>query len=157
MCIRDRDYMSRVLITCSPEDSILEAAKKLAENHISGMPVVKDDKVVGIISVSDIVRYMSIEIKEHHLPPKEPQSIPMVILNLLQNELRFKKELEKVSKSKVKDVMTKEVIYVEPDTSLFEAASLIQKHDITRLPVIEEGKLVGIISKSDLVKALIEF
>ena len=148
-----KDYMSKNVIFCSPDDTIFDVAKKLSELDISGMPVVEEGKVVGMISVSDIVKYMSIEIKVEG--PIAHGTLGM-LLHLIQNQLKIKKELEKIGKTKVREIMTKKVISINPEASLFEAASLLKKYDITRLPVIESGKLVGIISKSDLVRALVE-
>jgi len=145
--------MSKNVIFCSPDDTIFDVAKKLSELDISGMPVVEEGKVVGMISVSDIVKYMSIEIKVEG--PIAHGTLGM-LLHLIQNQLKIKKELEKIGKTKVREIMTKKVISINPEASLFEAASLLKKYDITRLPVIESGKLVGIISKSDLVRALVE-
>ncbi|OYT42813.1 MAG: CBS domain-containing protein [Candidatus Aenigmarchaeota archaeon ex4484_224] len=151
-----RDFMTRNVITCSPEDTIFDVAKKLSENAISGMPVVDKGKLVGIISVSDIVKFMKNEIKNEDLIPEEPHSIPFILMKMIQNELKIKKELEKISKIKVKHVMSKKVITISPDASLADAAELLVKKRITRVPVIENGKIVGILTKSDLVKALVE-
>jgi len=152
--------MNTDLIYCSPEDTIFEAAKKLSENKISGMPVLENGKLVGIVSLTDIVKYLSSELNKSILDKFEKFNVSdnttFLILKLIEKELRFAKELRKLSKNKVRDIMSKKVIVVDPDSSLIEAASLMEKHDITRLPVVENEKLVGIISKSDLVRAIIE-
>ncbi len=151
-----RDFMSRNVIHCSPDENIFEVAKKLSENHISGMPVIENDKLVGIVSVSDIVKFMQSEIEEYDLIPLEPHSTLFILLKLLENELKIKKELENISKTRVRNVMTKKVISVSPDTSLAKAAEILAKHDISRVPVIENDKVVGILTKSDLVRSLVE-
>jgi CBS domain-containing protein len=67
----------------------------------------------------------------------------------------FEKELEKISSYKVKDVMTKNVVSASPSMTVIEVAELIEKHDVNRLPIVENGKLVGIVARADLIKAII--
>jgi CBS domain-containing protein len=64
--------------------------------------------------------------------------------------------MKKISKVKVKDVMSTRVVCISPEASIIEAASLMEKNDVNRLPVVENDKLVGIIAREDLVKAIIE-
>jgi CBS domain-containing protein len=83
----------------------------------------------------------------------------MLILNLIKlgkDYSEFKKELDRISKFTVKDVMSKEVVFINPDSDLFEAANIMDKYDVNRLPVIDDGKLIGVISRADLIKALID-
>ncbi len=154
-----RDFMNPKVIYFSPEDSIFEVAKVFSEKDISGAPVVKDNKVVGVISISDIVRFMGLKLEHSKSIIDNPLSLSMAILNLIKlgkDYLSFKKELEKISSTKVEDVMSKKVISIDPDASLIEAATLMAKNDVNRLPVIDkEGKLVGIIAREDLVRSLL--
>jgi len=153
--------MSTNLIYCSPEESIFDAAKKMAEYSISGLPVIDNEKLVGIISITDIVRYITSELNKTILDKFDKLNVnnntAFLIVKLIEKEIRFVKEMRKISKSKVKDVMTKKVVTITPDASILEAAHLMEKKDISRLPVIgENGKLIGIITKVDLLKALLE-
>lgn len=151
--------MNPKVIYFSPEDSIFEVARVFAEKDISGAPVVEKDKVVGVISISDIVKFMSLKLEHSNSVISNPLSLSMAILNLIKlgkDYLTFKKELEKLSSTKVKDVMSKKVVSVDPDASLIEAATLMAKNDVNRLPVIDkDGKLVGIIAREDLVRSLL--
>lgn len=150
-----RDFMTKEVIFFSPEQTIFEAAKILSENNISGGPVVEKGKVVGMISTSDIVKCLSVKLRIH--PQKFP-SLTIFLLELLRtckDFLDLKKEVKKISNIKVKNVMKKKVISISPEDSIFDAAALMNKYDVTRLPVIENGKLVGIIARDDVIKALL--
>lgn len=151
-----RDFMNKDVVFLSPDDTIFDAAKLLSQLNIAGAPVVEKDKIVGIISISDIIKF--IDIKLGVLPKVNTPGLSSLLLSLVQMkkiDLDFKKELEKITSSKVKEVMTKNVITVTPSMTLVEAAELMEKHDVNRLPVVSDGKLVGIVARADLIRALI--
>lgn len=154
-----RDFMNPNVIYFSPDDSIFDVAKSFSENDISGAPVVKKGKVVGIISISDIVKFLSLKLKFSESSLTNPLSLSMQMINIFQigkNYLQLKKEIEKLSRTKVKDVMSKKVVCIDPDSSLLEAANKMAENDVNRLPVIDKnGKLVGIIAREDLIRGLL--
>lgn len=149
------DYMKKKVIKFSPEDSIFHAAKVLSRKNITGGPVVEKNKIIGVISQSDIVKFMQLNIP---LPSKtEVPSVTVILATLIKDHIRFKRELEKVSKFKVKDVMRKGAITISPNDTILDAAMKMAKHDINRLLVVDEsGNLAGIITRSDLIRALLE-
>ncbi len=151
-----KDYMRKKVVTFKPNDSIFKVAKGLSKYHISGVPVVKGRKVVGIISESDIIKYMDLKLPEDEVRMEEPHLLSILILSLVKDHLEFKKELEKMAKIKVKDLMSKDVVSIEPDENIVEAATVMEKNHIDRLPVLDRNKLVGIIARADLIRALIE-
>lgn len=143
------EIMAREVLTVSQDSSIGEAARLLLERHINGLPVVDDENnILGIICQSDLVS------QQKKLP------IPSVF-TLLDGiiPLRFssdvEKEIKKMAATTVKDAMTKDPTTVAPDTSLEEAATLMVQNNYHTLPVVENGKLVGIIGKEDVLKTLI--
>lgn len=150
-----KDYMTKNVITFKPEDSIFTVAEKFYKNHISGAPVVRNDKVVGIISETDIIKFMRISISRTE-PIPEPHLLTLLLVGLVKGHFALKHELEKLSKIEVKDLMSGNVVSITSDQPIIEAATLITKHKINRLPVIDDGKLVGIITRADLIKALID-
>jgi len=150
------EFMNKDVISLSPDDTIFDAAKLLAQLKIAGAPVVKNGEVVGIISLSDIVKFINIKLGK--LPVIDSPGFTSLILALAQMQklqLDFKNELNKITSSKVDEVMAKNVITVSLKSTLLEAAELMEKHDFNRLPVVSEGKLVGIVTRADLVSALI--
>ncbi|MBI2543520.1 MAG: CBS domain-containing protein [Candidatus Aenigmarchaeota archaeon] len=151
-----KKYMKKKVLTVKPSDSIFKAASALAKHHISGAPVVKGNKVVGVISETDLIRFMKLDLSRTHSElAMEPHALSIVLLALIKDHINMKKELKKMSKIQVKDFMSRDVISVPSDENVIEAASILDKHHIDRLPVIDKGRLVGIISRSDLIKSLI--
>jgi CBS domain-containing protein len=151
-----KDFMNRNVIYLSPDDTIFEAAKILSQCNIAGAPIVDKDKVVGVISISDIIKF--VDIKLGVLPKIDTPGLSSLLLALVQMQKMhhdFQKELQKITSSKIRQVMSKAVITVSPSTTLVEAAEIMEKHDINRLPVVSEGKLVGIVARADLIKALV--
>lgn len=144
------------VICLSPEDSIFDAAKIFSEKNISGAPVVKDGKIVGVLSISDIIRFVSMKLQKTETPLPSLSLLIFEFIKSSKDYLTFKREMKKISKIKVKDVMSTKVVCISPEASIIEAASLMEKNDVNRLPVVENDKLVGIIAREDLVKALIE-
>jgi len=152
-----REFMNEKVVCLSPDDTIFDAAKLLSKLNIAGAPVVENDKIIGVISVTDIIKF--IDIKLGKLPKIEFPGLSWLLLAFIQMQkvnMDLRDELNKATKSKVKDVMTKDVVTVTPESSLIDVAELMEKHDVNRLPVVSEGKLVGIVARADLIKALID-
>lgn len=123
------DYMTRRLVTFSPEQSILEVMEAFAKNKISGGPVMDDNGfLVGIISEADCMKQIS-----------ESRYFNQPILD---------KSVEKF--------MTKEVETIPHDISIFDAAGIFDKHKRRRIPVMKDGILVGQISRKDIVIAALK-
>ena len=151
-----KEFMNEKVICLSPDDTLFEAAKLLSELNIAGAPVVKKDKIIGIVSISDIIKFIGIKLGK--LPRIDTPGLSTLLLALIQMKKMhsdFKKELEKITATKIKHVMTKEVITVSPSSTIVDVAELIEKHDINRLPVVDNGKIVGIVARADIIKALI--
>ena len=151
-----KPYMKKKVVSFEPEDSIFDVAKTLSKHHISGAPVVNSGKVVGVISETDIIKFMRMRLPQESMMLQEFHILSLLLISMVKDQLQFKKEIEKMSKIKVKDLMTKDVISITPDENVIEAATVMERHKIDRLPVVNAGKLVGIIARPDLIRALIE-
>lgn len=143
--IKVKDVMTHLVVTFRPQDTIQEAARRLLANRISGAPVVEQDRLVGVVSETDLVTAYA---------PPAPSGSRFVgagpLMFLLRGTLP-----RAVHHRTVGDVMTAEVISVSPEASVWEAASLIDRHGIGRLPVVDdEGYLVGVLARADLVRAM---
>ena len=151
-----RDVMCTNVVCFSPESSVFEVARILSEKNISGAPVVENEKVVGVISTSDIVKFIKTKLKigsVHEIP-----SLSLLFLDLIKTGKDFvelKKEIKKIENVKIKNIMSKKVVSISPEASIFDAAELMDKYDVNRLPVIENGKLIGIIARADIIKAIV--
>lgn len=150
-----KDYMKRKVVYFKPSDSIFDAAKILSKRHISGAPVVKGGKVVGVISESDIIKFMKMKLPEADILTHEPHALTILVANFVREGINFIREIRKISKCTVEDFMSKEVISIGPDASILDAAEIMEKYHIDRLPVIEKGRLRGIIARIDLIKAML--
>lgn len=149
-----KDVMNRNVITCKPDDSVSILAKLFKENHISGMPVVEKGNVVGIVSETDLLRlFETPEVSGDLWLPSPFEVIEIPIRNLVRLE-EFKKALGDLKLKPVRHIMTKSVHSISPDDGLEEASSRMVKYKVNRLPVIENGKLVGIVARSDIIKGL---
>jgi CBS domain-containing protein len=158
-----KHYMRSDVLFVRPDFSVFDVAKVFSKNHISGAPVVERGRVTGMISISDITKFMSIRLVQSDvlsdLITHDPSSMSIMLLALVKmgkDYADFKKELERMSHFRVKDMMSRTVVAVSPDAPLFEAAGLMDRYDVNRLPVIERNKLIGIITRADLLRALID-
>jgi len=156
---RVREFMRSDVFFVRPHFTVFEVARVLSKNNIGGAPVVERGQVIGMISITDITKFMSIRMARSDIIAHDPNSLSIMLLTLMKmgkdfND--FKKELDRMSRYQVKDMMSRNVVAIAPDSPLFEAAALMEKHDVNRLPVIEGNKLIGIITRADLLRALIE-
>lgn len=139
------DVMTRLVVTLRPQETIQEAARRLLSNRISGAPVVDGGRLVGVISEADLVRA--------YTPPARSRA-SLVATTPLMFLLRGTPPHD-AHNTTVRDVMTTAVISISPGASLWEAAALIDRHGIRRLPVVDaEGVVVGIVARADLVRAM---
>ena len=127
-----RTIMSQKVVTIEPEMAMLEAGQRMKEHNIRHLCVVKGEKLVGIVTDSDI--------KE--ASPSDATSLSVYELTYL------------LSKVKIKEIMTKDPITVEADKTIEDAAAVMMKKHVSALPVVDKSELVGIITESDIFKAL---
>lgn len=147
--ITARDIMTTKLITISPDTDFATAARVLLDNHINGAPVVNDEgQLLGILCQSDLVA-------QHKKLP-----VPTLI-TLLDSFVRLTptKELEKqarkIAAMTAGEAMTANPVTVKPDTGIEAIAGLMVDSNLHTLPVVENGRLVGIIGKEDVLRTLI--
>lgn len=139
------DVMVHDVVTVEPDDNVAEALKLLAEYDVSALPVVdEDEKVVGIISEADLVRREEIGTEKHRA----------WWLEALTPASTLAEEFAKSHGRRVSEVMSTEVVSASEETPLGEIATLLEKHRIKRVPILRDGRLVGIVSRSNLIQAL---
>jgi len=148
--LKVRDIMTRQVITLSPEESIEDAARKLRENRISGAPVVEGGRVVGVVSEADLMKLFESEMSINLVLPS-----PLEIIELpIRMHRQLKEAAKRIAARRVEDIMTRGVITIDEEAGIEEAARIMAKHGINRLPVIRQGRLVGIVTRADIIKAL---
>jgi len=144
--MRAVDIMTRNVISVSREATIQEAANLLAENHISGMPVLDDEgRLLGILTEGDLLHRIEIGTKTRRRS---------WWLEWLASDRELAAIYVKENAKLVGDVMTTQVISVGETTPVREIAELMERHGIKRVPVTYEGELLGIVSRANLIKAL---
>lgn len=149
-----KDVMNKDVITCAPGDSLNYISNLFKENHISGLPVVDKGKVVGLVSETDLLKLFKMpEFSNELWLPSPFEIIEIPIRNLVRIE-ETKKALENLKLRPVEDIMTKDVHVISPEDELEDASSIMVKYKVNRLPVIDNGKLVGIVARSDILRGL---
>ena len=144
-----QDIMTRDLITVSPEIDIIKAAKLLLENHINGVPVIDETgKLVGILCQSDLVA------QQKKLPIPSVFSFLDGVINVSSMK-QIKKQVEKIAATVVAEAMTPNPITVQPDMGIEVVAALMVENHFHTIPVVDEGKLVGIVGKEDILRTLL--
>jgi CBS domain-containing protein len=137
------DVMVRDVVTVGPDTAISDAVKLLAEHDVSALPVVEDGKLIGIISEADLVHRTEIG-TEMHRP---------WWLEAITPASTLAEEFAKSHGKTVAELMTEKVVTAS-EASLADIASLLERHRIKRVPIVTGGKLVGIVSRSNLIQAL---
>jgi Predicted transcriptional regulator, contains C-terminal CBS domains len=149
-----RDVMNVKPITVQAEAPLSEAARLLRENKISGMPVLDGEKLVGVVSESDLLRLLSVDEKEGGLWLPSPFEVFEIPFRDLVKWERMHASLEEIPNKTVGDIMSRNLHEVGPDDSIEEASSIMTRHRINRLPVMKDGRLVGIVTRGDIISGL---
>jgi CBS domain-containing protein len=148
-----QDVMNSDVICCSPDDRVSTVARMLKDNDISGMPVMDNGTLVGMVSEADLLKLLDIPEHGDLWLPSPFEIIEVPIRELLGWE-ETKRMLSDVGSLPVRKIMKKDVHTVSPRDSIETAASLMTKHEITRLPVMDDGKLAGIVTRGDIIRGL---
>ena len=145
-----KDIMVKEVITIQKDASVEELSELLIKNKISGVPVTDSDgKLVGIATEGDLI----IKDSDLHFPHYFKLLDSIIYLESLN---KFKKNLKKFLGTKVEDVMTAEIKTVKEETPVSEAANIMIKYNINRVPVLDsKDKLVGIVTRADIVGSMI--
>jgi len=147
--MRAMDVMTTGVITVDPDTSVQAIATLLSERGISGVPVVDAaDRLLGIVSEGDLLH--RVETGTERLTRRRRSWW----LDTIASDQELARDYVKSHGRTAKDVMTREVISVTDTTDLAEVAMLLETKRIKRVPVLHEGKLVGIVSRANLVRAL---
>jgi len=151
-----KEIMNGEFTVIGPETTVKEAARILAEKELSALPVVDNGKLEGIMAEGDFL-----SVVEERYTPINTTILPTPFDYLIELPIRtglelheIKTSFEDVADRPVKDIMVKKVITTEPDEDVSEVAFLMHKHHIDQLPVIENGEIVGMIDRSDIIKGI---
>ena len=144
-----RDIMNPEVVTVRADQSARELAELFLERNFSGAPVVDAaGKLIGIVTRNDLIFTK----KKVRLP----RSIAILdAFFLLDSPEKMKREMRKIAGGRVGDICTPNPISVPPDAPLEEVATIMAERRVHTLPVLEDGKLVGVIGKTDIIRTLL--
>ena len=129
-----REFMSSEVITVTPNDNIADTIALMREKKINRLPVVENGRVVGIVTDGDL----------REISPSPASTLSIFELNYL------------VAKTTIREVAIKNIVTCRSDTNIEDAALLMREHHIGGLPVVDDGKLMGIITQTDIFDAFLE-
>lgn len=138
-----RDIMSKVVYTVYPDDPLSKVVKLICIHRISGVPVVdRRGRLVGLVSERDVLEAMY---------PNRPELRPEK-----RGKRQVHRQIRDIRRLPVRDVMIREVVTAPPDADPLRLASLLAIRRIRRIPIVEDGKLVGIVSQGDVYQAIFQ-
>jgi len=146
--MKTKDIMTKEVITVKPEMTIEELARLFTKHDISGAPVVDEaGGLIGIVTENDLIK---MEQRLH---------IPTIItifdaVIYLGSSKKFEDDLKRMAATKVSDIYKREVVTITENTTIEEVATIMCEKDIHHLPVVKKGKLMGIVGKKDVVRAI---
>jgi CBS domain-containing protein len=143
--MKAQDIMTRDVTTVSPDTSVRDIAALMMEKHISGVPVLTNNgKIIGMVSQSDLLHRAELGTERKH----------KWWFRTFADSNALAREYAKAHGLKAHDIMSRYVVSVRDDAELRDVADILDSHRIKRVPVVHEGRLVGIITRGDLVRAL---
>lgn len=147
--LKVKDIMTKELITVSPDTEIVQATKLLLENRINGIPVTDETgKLLGILCQSDLIAQQ----KKLPIPSFFTFLDGLITLTSMK---QIEKQVQKIAAITVAQAMTPNPVTVQPETNIETVAALMVDKNFHTIPVVDKGKLVGIVGKEDVLKTLI--
>jgi CBS domain-containing protein len=150
MTIPAKSVMTTDIVTVSPETTVVETARRMLIHHVSTVPVVDPDyRPLGLVSEGDVMRHFSAQFQN-----KRAQWLRM----LAEGETLAPEFLAEIrlNQQHARGIMHTAIISADEEASLAELADLMLKHGIKRVPILRDGVLVGIVSRADVVRAVVE-
>jgi len=146
--MKARDIMTSDVITVTADTSIDKIARILHDHRISGVPVIDEEhKVIGIVTEGDLIMKLA--------KPETPPHIEILGgIIYLKRITEIDAELKKITAVTARDIMTEKVVTVNEDCPVEDVASLMVNRKVNRLPVVKKGKIVGIVSRADLIETM---
>jgi CBS domain-containing protein len=147
--MKAKDIMTKDVITVRPEATIREIAAVLIEHSISGVPVIDPNgKLLGIVTEGDLLY------KENN--PRIPDFINILgAIIYYRGVERYNEDFKKLMAGKASEIMTAKTIVVSEEVEIDKVVGLMLEHDIKRIPVVKDDRVVGIISRADIIKTLL--
>jgi CBS domain-containing protein len=143
-----KDIMTKDVVTVAPDTSIEELSTLLVSNEISGAPVVNaEGAIVGMVTENDLISRN----KRLHIPTVV-SFLDAVIY--LESSKKFSDDVKRLTATKVGDICAKKIVTITEDTTLTDIATIMSEKNVHLLPVVRSGKVVGIVGKRDVVKAV---
>jgi CBS domain-containing protein len=144
------EIMERDVVTASPDDDVASVIRRLREHELPGVPVVDESgALVGIVTDGDLV--LREDDADLHLPHYLELFGGIVFLEPLKH---LEEKVRKAFANKVGEMMTADVLTIGPEASVHEAARLISQSGHNRLPVLDDGRLVGVVTRVNVLEAL---
>ena len=142
-----RDIMTTPVVSVPSSMTVKDLAALFRDQRIGGVPVVDDDRLVGIVTEGDLMALDADVQMPHYF-----ELFDSIIY--LGSQKKFKEQLEKASAATVRQLMTRDVQTIGPDEPARKAATLMSRHKFDRVPVVEGEAVVGIITRHDIIKLL---
>src|SRR3989304_4841117 len=146
--MKTKDIMTKEVVTVKPEMTIEELARLFTKHDISGAPVVDEaGGLIGIVTENDLIK---MEQRLH---------IPTIItifdaVIYLGSSKKFEEDLKRMAATKVEDIYKKDVVIINENSSIENIATIMSEKNVHHLPVVKKDKIVGIVGKKDIVKAI---
>jgi CBS domain-containing protein len=144
-----KEIMTPNPLTVSPQTAIRDLAQIMSEKGITAVPVVANGELVGIVTEIDLI--------SRHAPVRAPQYISLLwgaIPLRLNDYARYKEHVRHILAVNVEQIMTRKVTTIGPDESIARMAEIMTKPGYRSLPVVQNGQLIGIVTRTDLVKLI---
>ena len=142
------EIMTRKVVTVNKNLPIKELSKLFIQNRFNGVPVVDDDgNVIGVVTQGDLIE----QNKNLHIPTVITLFDAVLFLD---SEKKFESDVKKLTGTKVEDIYHKHAVSVSPNANISEITTLMAEKDVHTLPVLDGEKLVGVIGKRDVIRAM---
>jgi len=149
-----KDVMTPDPVTIQADASVSEAASILRKKRIGGIPIMKGEILVGIVTETDLLSLLDVGELSDDLWLPSPLEIIEIPIREFVNWEKTRKALTDISESPVSDIMSTDVICIDEEAEIEEAAKLMLSEGIARLPVVRENRLIGIITRQDIVRGI---
>lgn len=145
-----KEVMTKAVVSVNRDSTIDEIAQVLIDNKVSGLPVLSDGGyLIGIVTEGDLLR--------REMSPRLPEFINILGAVIYYHGVeRYNEDFKKILAQTASDIMTEDLITVKEDTDISEVARLMLNNNIKQVPVVDGSKLIGIVSRADIVKLLLK-